>query len=73
MGTISSQYQSTTCSKIRCHCLNPESNQKEVFPVMLVYTSVRDIHNDIIKPSENDWLDSVSYSMTNKVLISDTT
>ena len=35
--------------------------------------SVRDIHNDMIKPFKNDLLDSIVNSMTQKVLISDTT
>ena len=35
---------------------NPESNQKEVFPKMIVGNSVRDLHNDIVRPSYNGGL-----------------
>ena len=40
---------------------------------MLMDTSVRDIHNDMIKPFYNSGLVSVFDSMTHKVLMSDTT
>ena len=33
---------------------------------------VRDIHNNMIKPLENGGLDNVVYSVTNKLMISDT-
>ena len=39
---------------------------------MLIGISVRDIHNDMIKPSNNGGLASVVDSMTQKLLISDT-
>ena len=32
------------------YILNPESNIKEVFTKMSIYFSVRDLHNDMIKP-----------------------
>ena len=40
---------------------------------MFMEISVQDIHNDMIKPSENDELASVFDSVTQKVLISYTT
>ena len=40
---------------------------------MLMEISVRDIHNGIIKKSDNGGLESVFYYMTQKVLIIDTT
>ena len=40
---------------------------------MLMDISVRYLHNDIIKPYENGGLESVVDSVTQKVLISDTT
>ena len=40
---------------------------------MLMDLSVRDIHNDMIKPSGKCGLDSVADSATQKLLISDTT
>ena len=51
---------------------NPESNQKEVFPKMWMEIYVRDLHNSMIKPSANGELYSVVDSVTNKVLITDT-
>ena len=39
---------------------------------MLIEISVRDLHNDIIKPSENGGFSSVVDSVTLKVLIRDT-
>ena len=53
--------------------LNPESNQKEFSPKMLMDITVRDLHNDTIKPSDDGGLESVVDSVTQKVLISDTT
>ena len=35
--------------------------------------SIRDIHNDMIKPYDNAWLVNVFDSVTQKLLISDTT
>ena len=52
--------------------LNPESNQNQFEPKTLMDISIRDIHNAIIKPSENGGLESVVDSATQKVLISDT-
>ena len=52
---------------------NPESNQKEVFPEMLMEVSVRDLQNYMIKPFENGGLASVVDYVTQKVLIYDTT
>ena len=40
---------------------------------MLMEISVRDLHNDKIKPFENGGLTSIVDSMTHKVMISDTT
>ena len=40
---------------------------------MLFDISVRDINNDMIKPSDNGGLESVADSVTHKELISDTT
>ena len=39
---------------------------------MLINISVRDLHNDMIKPSKNSGLASVADSVTQKVLINDT-
>ena len=50
---------------------NSEANQKEKFPRILVYISVRYLHNDRIKSPKNGGLASVVDSMTQKVLISD--
>ena len=41
--------------------------------MMLIYISIRYLHNGMIKPFENGGLKSVSDSVTQKVLISDTT
>ena len=40
---------------------------------MFMEISVRDLHNDMIKPFGNGGLESVFYSVTQKVLIIDTT
>ena len=54
--------------------LKPESNRKEVFfTIILMDIFVRGLHNDIIDPSNNGGLASVSDSVTQKFLISDTT
>ena len=53
--------------------LNAESNQTEVFLNMLMEICVRDFHNDIIKPSDIGWLESIVHLFTHKLLISDST
>ena len=53
--------------------LNPELNQKKILPKQLIEISVRDLHNDMIKPYDNGGLESVINSATHKFLISDTT
>ena len=39
----------------------------------MIEISVRDLHNDTIKTSKNSWLESVVDSMTQKLMIRDTT
>ena len=73
MYTISSKFPSIMCINWCDHGFNPESNQKEVFPKMLMWISFIDINNDMIKPSDNDMLESVVDCVTHRVLISDTT
>ena len=51
---------------------HPESNIKEFPPKHVMDIYVRDIHNDMIKSSENGGLLILFYYVTRKVLISDT-
>ena len=52
--------------------LNPELNKKEFFQFLMdIYAGY--LHNDMIKPTENGGLTSVSDSVTHKLLIIDTT
>ena len=46
---------------------------KTIFTEIVMEIYVRDIHNDIIKPSNNGGLVGVVDNMTHKLLISDTT
>ena len=73
MDNFSSQCQEITCIKRFFTFFTPESNIKEIVPKILMKTYIRDLQNDIIKPSENDGLVGVVDSGTDKVLISDTT
>ena len=45
---------------------NPKTNEKEELPKMLMEMPVRDLQNDIIKPSAEGGLDSVIHPMTKK-------
>ena len=47
--------------------LNPESNQNKVFPKILMYISVRRLHNYMIKPSNNGGLKIVVDSETKNI------
>ena len=58
------------CIKQCCHCVKPKIKSKGSFPEMLTDISVRDLHNDTIKTSENGGLVSVVDYVTQKVLMS---
>ena len=50
-----------------------DSDQKEVSPNHLIEISVRGLHHDMIKTSDNDGLGIVVDSVTLEIMISDTT
>ena len=73
MYTILYQYQAIICIKQCCHCFKPIIKSRGSFPKISMDIYVRDLHNDIIKPYYNYELKSVVYSVTQKLLIIDTT
>ena len=73
MDNFSSQCQAIVCFKRCSHSFKPKIKSKVSFLKMLMEISVRGINNYMIKPYDNGGLESVVYSVTHKLLISDTT
>ena len=73
MDNVSYQCQDSMCIKQRFQCFQPIIKSEESFTKTSMDISVMDIHNDMIKPSNNGGLESVVDYMTHKLLISDKT
>ena len=73
MDNISYQCQDSMCIKQRFQCFQPIIKSEESFTKTSMDISVMDIHNDMIKPSNNGGLESVVDYITHKLLISDKT
>ena len=71
MDNVSYQCQDSMCIKQRFQCFQPIIKSEESFTKTSMDISVMDIHNDMIKPSNNGGLESVVDYMTHKLLISD--
>ena len=72
MNTIRSYCQAIMCINLHCHRFKPKNKSKGSFPKQLMAISVMYLNNVMIKLSENGGLVSVSDSVTQKVLLSDT-